>query len=389
MCILTFTEYYLPGYKGGGPLRTLANLSERLGREIELKIVTSDRDLGDKGPYSGIVTNVWGRMGNAYVRYVSPDHFSFLHLRQLMLETTHDVIYLNSFFSSRCAIKPLLLRKLRMIRNVPVILAPRGEFSPGALALKAFKKKLFIKLSRIAGLYAGIIWQASSDVEAEDIRRCVGNDLTIFVSPDMAPVVATSTAPRRKKVKHQGHLDVVFLSRISRKKNLDGALRLLSNLQGDIQFNIYGPLEDASYWTECKRIIDGLSPNITVQYCGSVPHEDVLSVMEAHDLFFFPTFGENFGHVILEAFLAGCPVVISDQTPWRGLSDKKVGWDIPLSSVADFNSVLQRCVMMDDDEYRTWSDSARAFGLSQTQDDTVAARNRALFEYALAAAEAA
>lgn len=386
MCILTFIDYYLPGYKGGGPIRTLVNFVEQLGEEIKLKIVTSDRDLGDETPYHGVSANVWGRVGKADVRYVSPDKFSFFFVRQLMRDTTFDVIYLNSFFSYRGAIKPLLLRRLGMVRNVPVILAPRGEFSPGALALKALKKRVFMRLSKMVGLYGGIIWQASSEVEARDIRRCFGDELTIFVAPDIAPVVAPSSLPRRETIKLRGKLDIVFLSRISRKKNLDGALRLLGNLEGDIRFNIYGPLEDSGYWAECEQIISELPQNVAVQYCGTVAHDNVLSVMGAHDLFLFPTLGENFGHVILEAFLAGCPVVLSDQTPWRGLADKRVGWDIPLSGLADFHSVLQRCVMMDEEEYKMWSDSARAFGLSQTQDGSVVARNRALFEHALAAA---
>lgn len=386
MCILTFIDYYLPGYKGGGPIRTLVNFVEQLGEEIKLKIVTSDRDLGDETPYHGVSANVWGRVGKADVRYVSPDKFSFFFVRQLMRDTTFDVIYLNSFFSYRGAIKPLLLRRLAMVRNVPVILAPRGEFSPGALALKALKKRVFMRLSKMVGLYGGIIWQASSEVEARDIRRCFGDELTIFVAPDIAPVVAPSSLPRRETIKLRGKLDIVFLSRISRKKNLDGALRLLGNLEGDIRFNIYGPLEDSGYWAECEQIISELPQNVAVQYCGTVAHDNVLSVMGAHDLFLFPTLGENFGHVILEAFLAGCPVVLSDQTPWRGLADKRVGWDIPLSGLADFHSVLQRCVMMDEEEYKMWSDSARAFGLSQTQDGSVVARNRALFEHALAAA---
>jgi glycosyltransferase involved in cell wall biosynthesis len=389
MCILTFTDYYLPGYKGGGPTRTLANFVEQFGEEFKLKIITSDRDLGDEAPYQGVIVNVWTRVGKADVRYVSRDRFSFLGLRQLMLDTTFDAIYLNSFFSWRCTIIPLLLRRLGMIRSTPVILAPRGEFSSGALALKAFKKQLFIKLSMTVGLYGGIIWQASSEVEAKDISRCIGEKLTIFVAPDIAPVVATSALPRRAKVKFPGQLAVIFLSRISRKKNLDGALRMLGSLRGDIQFNIYGPLEDSGYWTECERIIADLPSNVAAQYRGTVAHENVVSVIGAHDLFLFPTHGENFGHVILEAFLAGCPVVLSDQTPWRGLADKRVGWDIPLDSVADFHSVLERCVMMDEEEYKMWSDSARAFGLGQTQDGSVAARNRALFEHALADVKAA
>ena len=43
-----------------------------------------------------------------------------------------------------------------------------------------------------------------------------------------------------------------------------------------------------------------------------------------------PTLGENFGHVIVEAWTAGCPVLVSDRTPWRQLASHGVGWDVAL-----------------------------------------------------------
>ena len=53
--------------------------------------------------------------------------------------------------------------------------------------------------------------------------------------------------------------------------------------------------------------------------------------MAANDLFFLPTRGENFGHVIAEALSVGTPVLISDQTPWRKLAAVGLGHDLPLA----------------------------------------------------------
>ncbi len=101
--------------------------------------------------------------------------------------------------------------------------------------------------------------------------------------------------------------------------------------------------------------------------------------MREHDLFFLPTLGENFGHVILEALCAGCPVLISDQTPWRGLEEKGVGWDLSLSKPEMFREVLQRCVDMNDEEYMKWSERAREYGVNVSRDDNVVKQNRQLF----------
>lgn len=156
-------------------------------------------------------------------------------------------------------------------------------------------------------------------------------------------------------------------------------MKMLDRLKGEIQFNIYGPMEDKSYWAECQKIISSLSENIEVKYCGSIAHDQVGTVMRGHNLFFFPTLGENFSYVILEALCAGCPILISDQTPWRGLEKKGVGWDLPLSKPEMFQEVLQKCVDVDNEEYVKWSEMARVYELGVIKDDGVVAQNRGLF----------
>ena len=158
---------------------------------------------------------------------------------------------------------------------------------------------------------------------------------------------------------------------------------MLEGLRGDIQLNIHGPLEDKGYWTECQKIIDSLPRNVQVRYRGEVVYDRVIEVLADHDLFFFPTLGENFGHVILEALVAGCPVVTSDRTPWRGLRDMGVGWDLPLDEPERFRAVLQGCVEMDAQDYRGWSQRARAFGLEHARDRTTLDQYRELFSCAL------
>jgi glycosyltransferase involved in cell wall biosynthesis len=71
--------------------------------------------------------------------------------------------------------------------------------------------------------------------------------------------------------------------------------------------------------------------------------------------------GENFGHVILEALGAGCPVVISDQTPWSHLQEKGVGWTLPLDDLSGWRQALQSCVDMENAAFTEMSERARRF----------------------------
>ncbi len=241
----------------------------------------------------------------------------------------------------------------------------------------------YLDLARVLGLYQGIIWRATSRYEEEHVRHWFGKQVPVVDAPDFASVAhrAKEGPPWREKV--AGHLKIVFLSRISRQKNLSGALTMLKDLQGEVQLNIYGPLEDRRYWLKCQNIIDSLPRNVQVRYRGSVTYDKVIDVMADHDLFFLPTLGESYGHAILEALLAGCPVLISDRTPWHDLRGKGVGWDLPLEQPESFRVALQSCINMSSQEHRAWSQRAKAFGLEHAQEETIVDQYRRLFDYAL------
>ena len=380
--ILTFVAYYLPGYKAGGPIRSIVNMVDHLANEFRFRIVTSDRDFDDSIAYPEVRVDQWQKVGRAEVYYASADSMSFLSLRRLICSTRHDMLYLNSFFAYHASIKPLLLRRLGLIPRKIIIVAPRGEFSAGALGLKRIKKQLYLNMAKAVGLYRGISWQASSKHEETDIRRWFGQQASVVIAPNLPPLINAGDVPVTVKDKRKGCLKIIFLSRISRKKNLDGALTMLKELKGDVYFDIYGPREDKEYWAHCTEIIKNLPKNVNVRYCGAVTHEQVDTLIKKHDLFFLPTLGENFGHVILEALCAGCPVLISDQTPWRNLEEKGVGWDLSLNRPERFKTMLQKCLDMDMKDYAKLSRRALEYGFKVLRDDEIVEKNRQLFHHA-------
>ena len=71
--ILVFVARYLPGYKSGGPIRSISNLVESLGGEFDFYVVTSDRDAGEDRPYPSIRRSSWTEVGNARVLYLPPE----------------------------------------------------------------------------------------------------------------------------------------------------------------------------------------------------------------------------------------------------------------------------------------------------------------------------
>jgi len=384
MKVLIFAEFYLPGYKAGGPIRTLANLIERLGEEFEFKVVALDRDFLDKQSYPGIRPGAWNTIGNTDVFYLSPKNISFSVIRKILRETDYDVLYLNSYFSPEFTAIPIFLRWLGLTPRKPLILAPRGEFSPSALNIKNLKKRFYLFVAKALDLYQGVIWQASSEYEAADLRKEFGSKQNIQIAVDVPlGTVATVESPGISLQKSPGLLNVLFLSRVSKMKNLLGALDMLQGVSGEVSFDIYGILEDAEYWASCQNVIKRLPANIHVNYKGVAPHDQIKDIFSQYHLFFLPTLGENFGHAIFEALVYGCPVLISDRTQWRDLAGMNVGWDLPLENPEKFAEILTRCVNMGHDEYERLSKNARRYGRELMQSQDILEQNRRLFISAL------
>ena len=165
--ILILAGRYLPGHKDGGQLRTLINVTDAIGDEYDFYIACLDRDHGDTQPYSDIKKDAWNQVGKAKVWYVSPGGFTDKLLLKLAAKV--DLIYLCSFYDDY-GYKTLILKKSGKI-SCPVVLASMGVFSKGALSHKALKKKVFINGCKAFGLFKGITWSVTSELEAEDVKR--------------------------------------------------------------------------------------------------------------------------------------------------------------------------------------------------------------------------
>lgn len=341
--ILTFADYYLPGYRWGGPIRTVANIVEHLGEEIDFRILTRDRDYQDARPYPGVPVGEWTGVGPAQVLYLPPEKLGAGAFRQAIADVGPDAVYLNSCLSPRLTIPFLALRRLGRLPRLPVLLAPRGECSRGSMSIKAYKKRPYVWLARQVGLYRDVTWHASTRWEAADIQRVFGAEVQPRIAADLLPRSYPAASEPRPTEKRPGKLRVLFLSRISPEKNLLAVLAAVAAArQGQIELTIAGPAGNRGYWEQCQRAIRQLPAHVTVRMIGELAHDEVVPTMREHDLFFLPTLGENFGHVIVEALVAGCPVLLSDRTPWRQLTSQGVGWDLPLETPAAFVDVLDR-----------------------------------------------
>jgi glycosyltransferase involved in cell wall biosynthesis len=369
--VLVCVPRYLPGYKSGGPIRAIANMVANLSAYLDFYVVTRDRDATDAETYSGITPDRWYRVGDACVLYCSSVRPSIL--RRAFDDVKPDLISLNSFQDTFTRTM-VLLRWKGAFGDTPMLLAPRGEFSPGARKIKPAKKLLYRQATRLLGIHERLHWQASAPREKEDILRArpawrLGPE-SVHVAFEMSDAVASALPHPAKR---PGEVRLAFIARMSEMKNLHFLLEILPEVRGRVELNLFGPVadNDADYWNRCKQLLAKLPGHIRAGYYGSLDHSAVPQVLHDHHFFVLPTRGENFCHAAVESFVNGTPAILSDQTPWVGLHEVHAGFDIPLSDRRRWIAVLQECVNMDQLAYAIYLNGTKEYSQRYSVEEAV------------------
>ena len=343
--ILIFCDWYAPAFKGGGPIRSIVNLVEALKQEYEFYVYTTDTDFGEHTPMAGIVADQWLHIDDVQIYYRSTRSLSFTNIKSLIREINPHRIYLNSMFSNM--IKPILAG----YQSEKIIIAPRGMLSTSALAVKPIRKFLYLWLLRTFGFAKYLNFHATSEPEVKDIQRIFPNAKTIKVAGNI-PVRIEATLPQ--KIKASNAIQLVFTGRMHPIKNLHLLLQALKTLKGQIILNIIATKEDDAYLDKCQQLANELGNDIQINWFLDLPHHQVKPYLQAAHFFVLLSEVESFGHAIFEALAVGCPVLISDQTPWKNLQEKKAGWDLSTSDPSLITATLQELVDMDNQEWQSY-----------------------------------
>ncbi len=384
--IILLTGPYLPGKKYGGPVKSILNLVTALKDNFTFKIVTNDRDLGDANQYSDVNISEWNDVNGVSVFY-NPKKGCFWNLLKIVKSERYNLIYCSSFFAKPSVILQLL--KYLGIVKTNLIVAPRGEFESAALGVKSIKKGCFLFLYKLLRTQNKMIYTCTSDQDKKNIVKTLGQDIKIFVAGNI---------PDRKKLdnieksKDPKTLRIATLSRICHIKNIKYSIELIDEISrtqtnyNKLDFHIFGHIQDNNYYDECKALADEINKRDSrneIKFKGSIGYDDVVSTLSHYHIFLFPSKSENYGHVIHEALLAGCPVVVSDKTPWRDLEKKGIGFDIPLNNTKLFVDKIVYFLDLNDTEYKTKSEKALIYGKEITNDEKTIIQNVELINFAL------
>lgn len=360
MRVTIFLGGYLPAKKYGGPVTSIANLVENLGKEVDIRIISNNHDLDERKVLDGILPG-WNQIGNAKVLYIYDNEFTKKRFREILVECKPDVIYLSSIFYYQMNIPAIRAAKSF---GIPIIMAPRGELCADALNLSKKKKQIYLAILKISGLLKGVFYHTTSQEEYEATKGLLHvEEEKIWLFPNMP------CKPYRSKGinKQADAVKFVFISRIQEKKNLLYAIEQIEKLEGDIVFDIYGPIEQQEYWKKCKYMIKKAKPNVKIEYKGALEPGTSRKVFSEYHCFVFPTLSENYGHVIAEAIASGCLLILSrGTTPWDDIEGKG-GWICTLGEDQQWINALKAIIKMNNDSYEKYVNT-----LSQYVNDKLA-----------------
>lgn len=374
---MIFTDWFVPGFKAGGPIRSIANLVERI--PVEFDIVTSVFDHQSSSPYPTITADKWTTFSDRVrVYYCSKEGANDQTFERIIRDQNYHRIYFNSLFSYSFTLSPLrLCKSLGFAKKV--VLAPRGMLKPSALAEKTFKKKVFIRMSKWLGLFDGITWHATNEVEEQEIKKYYGEKSTVLIAPNLSSSSSQSLVTKKKEV---GKVVLLSIARISPEKGILEALQFLSATNSQFHFEVffYGVQQNQDFFDQCKKMGEQIS-NATIHWMGEVSPDQIPALMKSAHFLYAPTRGENFGHAIAEALIHGLPVIVSDQTPWQDLKEKGAGWVLPLKTEL-FADVLNACAQLPEEEYNNLAQSTLVKGQELAMNEAAIQANYDLFSLA-------
>lgn len=364
---------FFPGKKYGGPPVSVDNICSLINdSDTQIYIVTTNHDLGDKERYQEIVTG-WNNRGNCKVLYLSDTDYTKSVFENVIKQISPDLLYLQGLFQ-RCILPCLHLSKKYGIK---VLIAPRGELCSGAFK-KKYKKIPYLILLKKLGCLEGVYFQSTCEEETREILRWLTSSSDKIFNISNIPSIPKYPVVRATKI--SGEIRIVFVSRLVPKKNLLYALNIFSEIKENVIFDIYGAIEDVDYWKICKDIINKLPINIKVTYKGVASHEEIHSIFANYHIFFFPTFSENYGHVIAEALSVGCYVLTSDQVPWLDMGEYGAGSCISLDNRSLFKKTILYFLEMNDDDYAKIRNNCIVYSKTKLNIDDLRLKYNNMFE---------
>ncbi len=361
--------WFLPAYRAGGPIQSVANLVNEFTDGVEYFIFTSDTDLNGAA-LDNITVNEWVNYNkHTKVWYAGPEKISDSLVKQVEF-LKPDVLFIIGVFSWHFNTVPVMFCKAPK-----KILSARGMLHPGALSQKKWKKKIFLQIFKLLEYHHKVLFHATDEEERKYITKQFGEPASIIIAGNYPTIIGAVLQEK----KMAGVLKLVSTAILSPMKNILLILQALQNVEETIQYDIYGPVKDENYRDECLLQIKALPKNVSVFIHKEIEPFEVKDVLAKADVFILPSKSENFGHSMYEALSAGLPLITSHHTPWINLEKSHAGINVDVDSLGEISSAIKHFAGMPEDTFKEWRKGALDYAAAAIDRDSLKKRYEEMF----------
>jgi glycosyltransferase involved in cell wall biosynthesis len=363
----------------GGPSRAITDIEQALAdRGIEVTTVTTNDD-GD----TRTLPVPCGRpiATRCATRWYFPRSTVFFKVSVGLCRwlkdniSSFDVVHAHALFSFAPVAAAFLARRA----GVPYVLRPLGVLAPYGMTRHhpMVKKASFTLIERgLIESASAVHFTSSTELaEAEALGlKCKGVVIPLGINLEaMSKNVVVQRKPGEA-------FNLLFLSRIDQKKNLEGllqGLRIVLSKNPKVTLDIAGD-GDPQYVALLQSFARDMAVDSHVNWLGHVDGERKAEALAAASAFVLPSYSENFGIAVVEALAAGLPclvsrgVAISDMVATAG-AGLVIG-----TSPSDIAAGIEK-LLSDDSGISTMSPAARALAARAFSIDTMGARLEALY----------
>ena len=311
MKILHVVPTYYPAVRYGGPIYSVHGLCKALvkaGHEVHVCTTNVDGQ-GNLDVPTGQVVDVEGvkvwYFSSEYLRrlYYSPAMKQFLHEKM----QAFDIVHLHSIFLWPTWAAARIAEKA----SVPYVLAPRGMLVRDLVARKSrLIKNIWLTLIERHTLEHAAFLHVTTELEAKEARFFGYRLPPVKIIPN-----GVNTNGLEQALEEQGekpepeNTSVLFIGRINWKKGLD---RLIKSLQGQPQLNlVIAGNDEEGYRSQLIALAQRQGMVDRVKFIGEVRDKEKFSRILNAPILVLPSYSENFGNVVPEAWAASRPVAVT------------------------------------------------------------------------------
>jgi glycosyltransferase involved in cell wall biosynthesis len=287
----------------------------------------------------------------------------------------YDIVHIHAVFSFATIAAARAARKA----GVPYVIRPLGVLNRyGMEKRRPWLKQLSYRFVEKDILEGAAAIQYTSVAEQEEAES-LGFRAPAAIIPN--PVPLPELTEERATEDYAGRRVLLFLSRIDPKKGIDLLLPAYAALRQKYPeaLLVIAGQGTPEYMEELQRLAAQAGVAEEVRWAGFVNGAPKQQLLRAAEFFVLPSYSENFGVAVVEAMLAGLPVLITDQVGIHGEVSAAGAGLVARCDVVQLTQKMDE-LLRDGRMRQTMGQRGREYALSAYTPAAVGARIRGLYE---------